>query len=62
MIEYTSADDVTITTPTIARISGISYEISCAAARMPPSSAYLLSLPQPAIRKPMNDSPEMASR
>ena len=51
-----------MTMPIIERISGISYEMSCAAARMPPSSAYLLSEPQPAIRKPMNERPETASR
>ena len=61
-MSYTFAVLVTITRPTIARISGISYEISCAAARMPPSSAYLLSEPQPAIRNPMNDRPETANR
>src|SRR3990172_5176393 len=60
IIWYTSTLAVTITAPISARINGTSYEMSCAAARMPPSSAYLLSLPQPASKNPMNDNPETA--
>jgi hypothetical protein len=49
---------------TLSRLmpSAISYEIICAPARSPPSSAYLLELAQPAITMPYTPSEEKASR
>ena len=43
-----------MTTPTVARSSGSSYAISCAAARSAPRSANLLALAQPAINTPID--------
>ena len=47
-------------TPTTDITSGISYEIICAAARMPPKRAYLLLDAQPAGHNSNVVIPEMA--
>src|SRR3954470_14292299 len=50
------------TTGTVARTCGISYETSCATARIAPSSEYLFRLDQPARNTPSVDLLETATR
>src|SRR3954451_24236598 len=50
------------TTGIVESTCGISYETSCATARIAPSSEYLLRLDQPARKIPSGESDETATR